>query len=91
MTKALEKAFERYHDAHPEFYEAFDLAAKELIGRGYKRFSAIMLMGIVVWKREPDEPPLSVSTGLAAYFARYWLEKNPEHPEFFKLGKLKEH
>lgn len=92
MTKALQKAFDKFHAKHPHVYTAFDQVCQELISRGYDRYSAIMVIGIVVWRHGETQTgePFKVSTGLAAYYAREWRKNNPEHSDFFKLGTLKD-
>lgn len=79
--------FEHYDQKHPEVWLAFEEAAVRLIDRGvthygakaimeYIRYHTALTTGDAFWK---------VNNNFTAGYARKFVERHPEHAEFFEL------
>mgnify|MGYP003627211570 CR=1 FL=1 len=92
-----EERFQEFHFKHPEVYKLFNMFTKELISRGYKNGSAHMVIHRIRWetstrfmdKNPATGEPLKISNGHFPYYARLWMNLNPNHVGFFRTKKLK--
>ena len=83
----LREAFARFHREHPEIYVLFDKFAQQAIARGHRRFSADALLHRIRWEAsvETAGTPYKINDHFSAYYARLWIENNPERENFFEL------
>lgn len=92
-----EARFKTFHSNNPEVYVLFDKFTTELINKGFTNGSAHMVIHRIRWETSlpilDENPvtkqPLKISNGHFPYYARLWMENNPEHLGFFRTKKLK--
>lgn len=91
MLSPLEEEFLAFHKAHPEVYEVFCKEVRELLERGYTRYSMRAIMNATHLHMDKNRKlyPRKPRDALSPYYARLWLKDNPYHPKFFKLLTLK--
>ena len=92
MSK-LKNNFLAFHAANPQVYEEFDRIARTLIGRGWKHYSSDGIGHIIRWERRisiEGTHQFKMNNNHMAFYARMWLEDNPEHGGFFRLRVQKE-
>lgn len=92
-----EQRFKEYHLAHPQAFVLFDRFTREAIRRGFKNYSAHGVLERIRWetnKPYDDHNPatgdiLKISDHHHPYYARLWMEQNPQFDGFFRTKKLK--
>lgn len=92
-----EARFASYHNSHPYVFNLFDKFTRDRISRGFNNFSAHGIIMRIRW--ETDKPyddanpitdePMKISDHHFPYYARLWMERNPEYSDFFRTKKLK--
>lgn len=84
--------FIRFHRMYPAVYELFCKFTVQLIRNGFKHNSAYAVMHRIRWETSVnpnrDFEGFKISNGLIPYYARMWLDKNPEHKYFFHTREL---
>ena len=78
----------KYHKKNPHVYRAFKRAAKMMIKRGYKRYSAKgiyeMIRGMI-----DTSNFRTVDNDYTPFYARKFMIENPEYKGFFELRSSK--
>jgi hypothetical protein len=97
-SNKLEDAFWKFHNENPHVYELFCKFTSKAINRGYKRFSADMIMHRIRWETaitttEQFVPPgetqsLKLNDHHVSYYARLWMRDHPGYDQFFRLRNL---
>lgn len=87
----LERAFEEFHRANPAVYELFKSFTFKVIHRGFKHFSADMVLHRIRWYRaiETTGDTFKLNNNFLAYYARKFMEEHPEHVGFFRTRKVR--
>jgi hypothetical protein len=97
----LQERWERFHDANPHVYAAFERLALEAIARltrkgKRKRFGAKAIWEVLRWEAldtssialdDDDDPALNNS--FTALYAREFQRRNPQHAELFETRERK--
>jgi hypothetical protein len=86
-----ERKFWEVHGTHPEIYEVVDRQAKRLITGGRGHYGIKEFFESFRWNTmlSMDPPvPFKIGNNYPAYYARYWLQNNPEHWGFFELRRV---
>lgn len=81
--------FRAFHVAHPDVWTQFKQVALQLIGRGYKHYSADGVGHIVRFNlsTSTDGHEPKINNNYIAYYARLWRAHFPQHADFFKTRK----
>jgi hypothetical protein len=84
----LEAQFNEFDAANSQFWEAWENRCQIAIRQGYTTYGAQSIMEVTRWDWDmtttrTDE--FKINNNFAAFYARKWLVKHPEHPDFFKL------
>lgn len=77
-----------YHAENPHIYARFDQIARFLIRKGFERASAYFVFERMRWEtaiRAKDLAAYKLNNNFRPDYARLWLERNPDHPDFFEL------
>lgn len=76
----------------PEVLQLFDRLANELILRGWSHYSADAILHRVRWHYhvEQGNREFKCNDHWTSRLARWWLERHPEHSEFFELRSLRD-
>ena len=91
MSK-LKNQFLAFHTANPQVYGEFGRIAQTLIRRGWKHYSADGIGHIIRWERRisiEGTHQFKMNNNHMAFYARLWVEDNPEQAEFFRLRAQK--
>jgi hypothetical protein len=89
---SLYEEWRAYHEMNPQVYQLICKYAQEVIDRGWKKYAIA-----TIWERLRWHVTVEVQTAddftlpnnHRAYYARYWLEQHPEHPDFFQTCALR--
>ena len=75
-----------FHAANPQIYELYCEYVDKVIARGFKKFPSTAIWGAMNWDLgEPGaERIYALPEKYCAYYARHWMERHPEYPNFFK-------
>ena len=91
-AKEIEAQAEKFHADHPRVWELFDFFTRQAIDRGFKHYSATAVCERIRW--ETDEADVDgtstfkVNNNYRTYYARWWMEENPQHAGFFRRREL---
>lgn len=79
------KRFVAFHDANPTIWELYQKFALQLVGAGRKRYSSLAIMMRIRWHVEVETKgdSVKINNDFAAYYARMFAAKFPEHRKFF--------
>lgn len=85
-------AFKKFDDDNPIVWFYFNVFVNEAMSRGKTRSSARLLVERIRWElyiitKSDDE--FKINDHTTPYYGRKWLCLNPEHPDFFKLRKIR--
>src|SRR5436190_17628290 len=86
----LRERAKAFHVTHPDVMELFERFTLELITRGFKHYGAQAVFERVRWETPAGEDGLSsfkVNNDYAAFYARSFRARHPEHRGFFRLRK----
>lgn len=79
-----------FHKRRPEVWELFHRFTMEKVNRGFKNYGAKSIMERIRWETDtvadaPDQ--FKLGNNVTAFYARWWMNANPEHEGFFRLRK----
>lgn len=79
----------RFHTEHPEIWDLFVKFTLELIGRGFKNYSAQHgVFAQIRWHTDkPDvdgQSTFKINNNYSAFYARAFMKAYPEHAGFFR-------
>ena len=85
-----EARFMRFHSENPIVYRLWDRFTHEALAKGHSRVGSQMIMERIRWETNvelidarPDNKQLKINDHHAPYYARLWMDKNPEHKGLF--------
>jgi len=84
MTKdreQKEEEFWAYHRRNPHVYEWFDRLTRYTLSKGCKHTSAYLIFEQIRWETgvEAQGDEWKVNNNHRPYYARLWMDRNPEH------------
>jgi len=86
----IQTAFEQFDEENPQVYEQFCELVDELITYGHKRYSADGILHIVRYsKTKTNGVPFKINNDFTAYYARKFINLNPDKAYFFETRKSK--
>ncbi len=84
----VEADFFAYHTANPRVFWLFDQYARVAIEKGRKTYSAWIIMNRLRWdiEMEASDPnsEFKIANDYFSLYARWWMERHPEHLDFFE-------
>jgi hypothetical protein len=88
----LEKSFHIFHRDNPGVYALFDKFTKQVIAAGYKHHSARDIMRRISWETTivTTDDQYKINNNHSPYYARMWMNDNPEHADFFRTRAVQE-
>jgi hypothetical protein len=80
-----------YHEKNPRIYQLICKFAAEAIGRGKEEWGIAGIWELIRWQVdiETGDPDFKMPNNHCAYYARLWLLRHPNHPEFFRTCRLR--
>ena len=81
-----------WHRSNPQVYELFKEFTFQAIRRGHRRLSAWLVVNRIRWETavETSGGDFKISNDFIAYYARLFMDENPEFRGFFRTKPLKE-
>lgn len=78
--------FERYHADNPQVYQLFKKFAWQVIGRGFKNYSARAIAHRIRWHTsiETQGDEFKINNNYTSAYARMFEREYPEHRGFFR-------
>lgn len=87
----IQEQFERFDVAHPEVYEYFARAARELVAAGRSRLGAKHIMEHLRWETRAGAPtserPYKLNNNYASRYVRKLLREHPELEPFIETRR----
>tara|TARA_R100000234_G_scaffold1165_2_gene1022 strand:- start:6577 stop:6897 length:321 start_codon:yes stop_codon:yes gene_type:complete len=83
--------FRLFHEKYPEVYDLWDNFTKEAIIKGAKSMGSQMIFERIRWETKLNmktNEAFKLNDHLVPYYARLWMEKNPDYPKFFNTRKV---
>jgi len=89
--KSIREGFLEFHKNNPHVYAAFEQQCLEAIKKGRKKISAKLILNWIRWNEylKTDDKNFKINDAYQAYFARMFVNSNPEHREIFNFRKLR--
>jgi hypothetical protein len=88
----LEKAAQKFHLSNPNFWVLFIKFTQEMANKGFSNYSTNAIFERIRWETDTvGEDGLStfkVNNNHRPYYARWYMEKFPEHKGFFRTREL---
>lgn len=84
-AKALE-----YHAANPRVYDLFESFTIELVCAGRRHYSAKAIFERIRWHYDVETTgdEFKLNNNYPAYYARWFMDRHPEHEGFFHTRRL---
>ncbi len=81
-----------WHRSNPQVYELFKEFTFQAIRRGHRRLSAWLVVNRIRWETavETSGGDFKISNDFIAYYARLFMDENPDFRGFFRTKPLKE-
>lgn len=84
----LYDGFVEFHNEHPEFWEQFVKFTEEAMDRGFKQFGSKAVFERIRWETavadQKGQDTTHLKNAYHAFYARMYIEKFPEHKDFFE-------
>ena len=87
----LERAFWKFHSENPRVYSLICKHASAALSRGFARFSMKMVFELVRYHEwiVTNDRDFKLNNNYHAFYARLWMNNNPQHDGFFRTRKQK--
>lgn len=91
QNSRLKQKFLDFHESNPHVYELVELFTFQVIDSGYHHYSINSIFERIRWHTniETNQTDFKLSNNHRAYYARHFMEKNPEYAGFFRTKKLR--
>jgi len=89
--KSIREGFENFIKENPHVYLEFEKQVFKAIEKGRKKLSAKLIINWIRWNEvlRTSDDNFRINDAYQSYFARHFIELNPEHSEIFNLRKLR--
>jgi len=89
--KSIKEGFEKFNAKNPHIYKAFEAQVLKAIEKGRTKISAKLVINWIRWSEflKTDDLNFSINDAFQSYYARHFVEKNPEHANIFDFRKLR--
>lgn len=83
-------AVEQFNDEHPEVWDFFDKFTRNRIEKGFKNYSVNSIFERIRWESDlgaDGKSEFKIGNNFRAFYAREWMDENPEYKGFFRIRK----
>jgi hypothetical protein len=89
--ETIREAFDKFNAANPHIYVAFEAQALRAIAKGREKISAKLIINWIRWHEflESNDLNFKINDAFQSYYARHFVEKNPQHADVFEFRKLR--
>ena len=88
---SIRDGFHKFHKENPHIFKAFEEQAFSAINKGRKKISAKLIINWIRWNEflKTTDQNFKINDAYQSYYARYFVEKYPEHIDVFEFRKLR--
>lgn len=89
--QSIRDGFNKFNQENPHIYTAFEEQALRAINKGRKKISAKLIINWIRWHEflESSDKNFKINDAYQSYYARFFIEKHPEHIDVFDFRKLR--
>jgi len=83
----MQEQVTKFHAEHPEIWDLFVRFSKEMIGRGYKAYSAQSVIERIRWEKDvggDGTTSFKINNNYTAFYSRRFMRMYPEYEGFFR-------
>ena len=88
----LEEAAKKFHLSNPNVWALYVRFTREMSERGFSNYSANAIFERIRWETdtvgEDGKSTFKVNNNHRPYYARWYMNRFPEHKGFFRIRKL---
>lgn len=87
----IREGFEKFNNENPIIFQKFEEQALRAIAKGRKKISSKLIINWIRWHEflESNDQNFKINDAYQSYYARYFVEKHPEHNDIFEFRKLR--
>lgn len=88
---SIRDGFNKFNEENPHIFKAFEEQALKAIEKGRKKISAKLIINWIRWHEflESSDKNFKINDAYQSYYARYFIEKYPQHKDMFEFRKLR--
>lgn len=88
---SIRQGFNKFNEENPHIFKAFEEQALKAIARGRKKISSKFIINWIRWHQflESSDLDFKINDAYQSYYARFFIEKYPEHETVFEFRKLR--
>jgi len=89
--KSIREGFKIFNQNNPHVFEAFEQQALKAINKGREKISAKLIINWIRWNEflRTSDQNFKINDAYQSYYARFFVEKYPEHQNRFEFRKLR--
>ena len=83
----MQEQVTKFHTEHPEVWDLFVRFSKEMIGRGYKAYSAQSVIERIRWEKDAGSngtASFKINNNYTAFYSRRFMRMYPQYEGFFR-------
>ncbi len=88
---SIREGFNTFNKENPHVFDAFEEQAIKAIEKGRDKISAKLIINWIRWNEflKTSDQNFKINDAFQSYYARYFVEKHPEHIKVFEFRKLR--
>ncbi len=88
---SIREGFNNFNKENPHIYEAFEEQTLKAIENGRTKVSAKLIINWIRWNEflKSSDKNFKINDAFQSYYARYFVEQNPNHSDVFNFRKLR--
>lgn len=88
---SIREGFNNFNRRNPHIYKAFEQECFKAIANGKKKISAKLIINWIRWNEflQSSDKNFKINDAYQAYYARHFVELNPQHADLFDFRKLR--
>lgn len=89
--RTIRQGFIKFNAENPHIFKAFEEQALKAIANGRTKISAKLIINWIRWNKvfESTGEDFKINDAYQSYYARYFIEKHPQHSKVFDRRKLR--
>tara|TARA_R110001632_G_scaffold31337_1_gene81756 strand:+ start:168 stop:518 length:351 start_codon:yes stop_codon:yes gene_type:complete len=89
--RSIREGFNEFNRENPHIYNAFEEQAFKAIKKGRLKISSKLIINWIRWNEflTSSDKNFKINDAYQSYYARCFVEKNPEYFTFFNFRKLR--
>ena len=88
----IEDSAKEFHQDHPQVWRLFVKFTREMVARGFNNYSAYAIFERIRWETdaadEDGRSTFKLNNNHRPYYARWYMNKFPEHRGFFRIRTM---